>query len=400
MLFRKIENKSGAMWECSLELPKDPVTGKRRRITARAKRKPEAKALAEKKYRDVTEFGLTTDPGQSTITFKELAAQWLETHKKNKKESAHRSDGYHVRRFGKYLSSVSVRDITPKMYQNVIDQMEAEGYAFNTIYSAHTVAKKIFRQGLMWQIIKSSPADMAIMPKEKVTIEQLESDEEWDQKYLEHDELAGFLKVARDHGLWFDDIVFTLLAFTGMRIGELLALKWTDIDFEGQEISITKTLFNVDGKKNEYQLLTPKTKKSIRKISLDEELVQLLKKAKAMQNEKKVRNRVFWHEENFVIAREDGYPMSPRFIYYRLKRLSTFVKEETSITKHLHPHIFRHTHTSMLTEAGVPLPAIMQRLGHVDGRTTLSIYTHVTEALKKSAAEQLANSKYGNMINR
>lgn len=397
MLFRKVKVKKGEVWEVSEELHKDPITGKRKRITARGKTKPEAKAKIEKKIKEVTEYGLTTNPEQSRITFEQLAHEWLQTHKKNMKHSAQRSREYHVKRFGKYLAKVEVRNVTKKMYQNVIDRMETDGYSFNTIYAAHAVAKNIFKQAIAWDVIKSSPADMAIMPKQKVTIEQLEKDK-IAEDYLEREELKQFLSVIDQKGLPNDDIIFTLLAFTGMRVGELLALKWTDIDYVTKEISITKTIFNIDGSKDEYKLLTPKTKTSIRKISFDDRIAQLLKRYKQRQNEQKIKIRSHWHDEDFIITREDGYPMSPRFVHYRMKRLEKKLHKE-GLEKKLHPHILRHTHTSMLTEAGVDLRAIMQRLGHTDAKTTLSVYTHVTEKMKTDAADKLGNL-FGDLINR
>lgn len=397
MLFRKVKVKKGEVWEVSEELPKDPVTGKRKRITARGKTKPEAKATLERKIKDVTEYGLTTDPEQSTITFEQLAKEWLQTHKKNMKHSAQRSREYHVKRFGKYIAKIEVKKITRKAYQNVIDQMEADGYSYNTIYSAHATAKKIFQQAIAWDVIKSSPADMAIMPKRKVTIEQLEKDE-MEEKYLERDELKLFLSLVDSKGRPNDDIIFTLLAFTGMRIGELLALKWSDINFETKEFSITKTIFNIDGKKDEYKLLTPKTESSIRKITFDDQIAQLLKRHRQRQNEQKMIIRTLWHNENFIITREDGFPMTPRFVHTRMKRLEKNLWEK-GIKKKLHPHILRHTHTSMLTEAGVDLRAIMQRLGHTDSKTTLSVYTHITEKTKFDTADKLGKV-FGDLINR
>lgn len=253
MYCRKIKVKKGHAWECSEELPKDPVTGKRKRVSARASTQKEARLIVERKIHEVTEYGLTTDPSQSSITFEKMAQEWLATLKNHLKHSAYRSNEYHVRRFGKYIANVPVRQITKKAYQNVINQLERDGYSYNTIYSAHSVAKKIFRQALAWDIIKSSPADMAILPKKKVTIEQLES-EAPEVKYLEREELKFLLDVVGQKGRPGDEVVFKLLAFTGMRVGELLALKWRDIDFEKKEISITKTIFNIDGKKDEYKL--------------------------------------------------------------------------------------------------------------------------------------------------
>jgi site-specific recombinase XerD len=99
--------------------------------------------------------------------------------------------------------------------------------------------------------------------------------------------------------------------------------------------------------------------------------------------EHKMKARKFWHDEDFDITREDGYPMSPRFIHYRMKRLEKFYHQRVENKNPLHPHMLRHTHTSMLTEAGADLRAIMQRLGHSDSKTTLSVYTHVTDVLNE-----------------
>lgn len=397
MYYRKVELKKGKMWECVDELPKDPVTGKRKRITARGKTKGEAKAKLEKKMKEVTEYGLTTDPSQSTITFEQLANEWLQTHKKNLKHSAQRSREYHVKRFGKYLAKIEVKKITKKMYQNVIDQMEKDGYAYNTIYSAHAVAKKIFKQAIAWDIIHSSPAEMTVLPKERLTIEQIETDPA-EENYLEKEELKALIDVVKKEGLPNDEVIFLLLTFTGMRVGELLALKWKDVDFEENELHITKTIFNIDGKKDEYQLLTPKTKTSIRTITFDNSIAQLLQRHKQQQTEQKMKVRNIWHDEDFVITREDGYPMSPRFVHYRMKRLEKKLHDQKGIKKKLHPHILRHTHTSMLTEAGVDLRAIMQRLGHTDAKTTLSVYTHVTEKMKLDASDKLGRV-FGDLIN-
>jgi integrase len=397
MFFRKVKRKKGEVWECFDELPKDPVTGKRKRVSATAKTKGEAKAKLEKKMKEVTDYGLTTDPTQSRITFEQLANEWLKTHQKNMKHSTQKAREYHVKRFKKYIARVEVRTITRKMYQNVLDQMEADGYSINTIYAAHAAAKNIFKQAVTWDVIKSSPADTAILPKAKVTIEQIEKDEVI-ESYLEKEELKVFLSMIDEKGLPSDDILFTLMAFTGMRVGELLALKWTDVDFEAKEISITKTIYNIEGSKEDYKLLTPKTKTSIRKISIDDQIIMLLKKQKQRQNEQKMKIRMLWHDADFMITREDGYPMSPRFVHYRMKRLENHLVK-MGFKKKLHPHILRHTHTSLLTEAGVDLRAIMQRLGHTDAKTTLSVYTHVTEKMKLDTADKIG-SLFGDLINR
>lgn len=92
------------------------------------------------------------------------------------------------------------------------------------------------------------------------TVEELEREKEL-PKYLEKEELAHFLSIIPDHQMDIRDYpIFLTLAYTGMRAGELCALKWSDIDFEEQTISITKTYYNPRNAIKEYELLTPKTK--------------------------------------------------------------------------------------------------------------------------------------------
>ncbi|HJF33266.1 MAG TPA: tyrosine-type recombinase/integrase, partial [Sporosarcina psychrophila] len=96
---------------------------------------------------------------------------------------------------------------------------------------------------------------------------------------------------------------------------------------------------------------------------------------------------------NFVFCRDNGYPFAPKNIGVRMARLVG----KTSIKKNATPHIFRHTHISMLTEAGVELPTIMARVGHEDIETTMKVYTHVTNKMKKDASVKI-NDLYGNIL--
>ncbi|MEC1669822.1 site-specific integrase [Bacillus mojavensis] len=96
--------------------------------------------------------------------------------------------------------------------------------------------------------------------------------------FFEREDLAHFLKLTQTNGLEMGNLVFTVLAYTGLRIGELLALNWTDFYDELGSIRITKTLYNSNNHIKKYQLLTPKTKGSVRTIRIDEIFVGLLRK--------------------------------------------------------------------------------------------------------------------------
>ncbi|MNJ61060.1 Transposase [compost metagenome] len=174
-----------------------------------------------------------------------------------------------------------------------------------------------------------------------------------------------------------------------MRVGELCALKWRDINFEEKTISITKTLYNPNNNAKKYELVTPKTTSSIRIIEIDDDLIEVLRQHKAVQNEVRMRHRDIYHDEDFVIAKMKklyGYPEVIKMVELRTKRLLDIAKLSPDIT----PHSFRHTHTSLLAEIGIPLEGIMDRLGHKDDETTKFVYLHVTKDRKKEASQKFA----------
>lgn len=117
-----------------------------------------------------------------------------------------------------------------------------KGYADNTLDGVHRKGRMIFRKALEMKIIKSDPTEFAYLRKDRKTIEELEEQEL--SKYMEKDELAKFIATAKDKGLDIDYLIFLTLAYKGMRVGELVALKWRDINFKDRTISITKTLYN------------------------------------------------------------------------------------------------------------------------------------------------------------
>ena len=181
-----------------------------------------------------------------------------------------------------------------------------------------------------------------------------------------------------------------MLAYTGIRVGELSALTWQDINFDEHTISITKTCYNPTNRSVEYTLLPPKTMKSIRTIDTDPAVFDALVKHRNDQNIEKMRYRKNWHKEHdfvFCSVRYPGYPTEQKAIQLRITRLQ---KKLPDITFKITPHVFRHTHTSLLAEANVPLHEIMDRLGHQDDTTTRKVYLHVTKDKKKDASQKFA----------
>ena len=138
-------------------------------------------------------------------------------------------------------------------------------------------------------------------------------------------------------------------------------------------------------------MLTPKTSGSVRIIGIDEMLINMLKKHRIRQNEIKLKNRIIYQNHGFIFAREDGHPQLRKLVETRLKRLL----KKAGITKHITPHSFRHTHASLMFEAGAQIKEVMEQLGHIDTKTTMIIYTHVTQSMKENTSQQFSKLMKG-----
>lgn len=386
--YESYQTKKGERWKFIIENGMDPRTGKRDRIVRGGflKRK-DAKAAAEPlEYK----LGLNKVDLKRKVCLADFADEWLDFYSQTQvKISSIRIRKQQMKFIKAYFGQTKLRDISNKAYQDFLFYLKNElKLADNTISGIHGTNRMIFKRAMQQNLIFTNPSDMVYIPKDKKTVDQLENESITD-KYFEQDELNEFLSAAKRYGRPEAYPIFFTLAWTGMRIGELLALKWKDIDLDKQTISITKTLFNLTGNVTKYILLTPKTKRSIRVIDIEGEVINVLKAHRTRQKELKLALGKVYHDEGFVFTKmrfsKYGYPMLENTI----KRwMNSLIKNHTHINKHMSPHGLRHTHTSLLAEAGVDLPRIMDRLGHIDDMTTKKVYLHVTKKRKKEASHR------------
>jgi integrase len=258
----------------------------------------------------------------------------------------------------------------------------------------------IFKFGLKSKAIDIDPTENAYVPKDAVTVEDLENNVEI-PKYMERDELVLFLDTARKHGLELDYEVFYTLSYSGMRVGEMCALKETNINRSMNQIKINKTLYNPNNNYRKFKIHTPKTPSSIRDIDVEDEHISMLDNIIAVNKiEKKVREDKY-EDHGFVFAKRGEYAGCPLVLKQVENRMNRLLRI-AGLSQELTPHSLRHTHTSLLAEAGVSLEQIMARLGHSDDKTTKLIYLHVTKARKKEASQkfsELMRKPPENMLN-
>lgn len=379
----------GATWYYIVDIGVNPKTGERQQENKGGFKTRKEAQLACAKVIDEVENG--TYIKESNISFEELAEDWLREYRNSGKvkESTVRVREHEIGHLKEYLGKIKIKDIKRKRYQDMLYGLkEKERLSEGTIEGIHVTGRMIFKKAIRDELIKIDPSQFATVPKTQLTVEDLEDENEI-PKYLEKEELSLFLKTAKEKGLDKDYIVFLTLAYTGMRAGELCALKWKDIDFDEGIVSITKTYYNPNNNVTEYKLLPPKTKKSKRKISIDQVVLDELKKHKSKQKIVIMENRKTYHDKDFIFTKEKeylGYPEIIKTIENRMLRLLKLAGLNETLT----PHSLRHTHTSLLAEANVSLPEIMERLGHKDDKTTTQVYMHTTKAMKKEASRKFS----------
>jgi len=393
----KVTLKSGQVrWVCVADGPPDPATGKRKQIKRRAKTQREAKKRVQDALNSFEEHGIDQRIGKK-MTFDKLAAEWLETYAlTGVKRSTVRIREKEVNILNRYMAKTKIANISHSMYQKILNELSTQ-YARTTVQGINITAGMIFRYAIRDKMIKDDPTVGVVVPKKRKTVDEIKEDP-IEESYLEHNELEEFLAAVQAHGLYLDLERFFTLAFSGMRSGELCALQKSDLDFKKNTIDITKTLYSERNNMREYELTPPKTDGSVRTIDMEEPIMEMLRRIVRRNDKYKMQYRHLYedfHDKDFVFRRDNGYPFVPKNILTRMER----ILGETTIKKHATPHIFRHTHISMLTEAGVDIATIMARVGHEDMETTMKIYTHVTNKMKEDASGKVKFT-FGNILDK
>ena len=239
-----------------------------------------------------------------------------------------------------------------------------------------TVLLEAVKQG----IIKKAYSTLVKIPKVEYNS---------DYSVLSLDDQRKFIKAIQNHKF---KVLFLTALGTGLREGELLALKWSDIDFIENTVSVSKTIKRVpiiekDGSRK-YKIIEqePKTKSSIRIVPLPDNIVSELEKYKSKQNIEKMKNRDIYNDMNYVFADKFGNPLESK----RPNRNFQSVLKSIDITP-IKFHSLRHTYATRLFEQNVPIKTVQKLMGHKDSSTTLDIYTHVMPSEKIKAVEKINN---------
>ncbi|WP_369350443.1 tyrosine-type recombinase/integrase [Streptococcus hillyeri] len=347
----------------------DPLTGKKiitkRRgfKTEREARLAEAKCLTEYEKKNFREKNTST-------TYRQVFEIWKENYRNTVKESSYVSQVDIVNRLIlPHFADKKINKITIQMCQKVV------GIWFETYVNYSNIiglSSQIFDRAVALGLIESNPMKKVIRPKKRQKIlETVVEDEE--ENFYDREELMEFFKAVESFNDFEMLMYFRLLAFAGLRKNENGAFDWKDFHLDKGYVKLSHTLAKGEGGK--IILQEAKTPESKRTISLDPITIEMLHE---------------WHKfstKGLLFKKEDGQPRS----LVHANNLLNRVYRKFPDLKRITPQGFRHTHCSLLFEAGATIKEVQQRLGHKDIQTTMNVYAHVTKYSKDKTADKFAS---------
>ena len=376
MNITEYKKKNGAtVYRASVYLGVDRLTGKKARTTVTANTKKGVKIKAREAVNGFVANGCSVKEKPTIITYRELVALWWESYKNTIKPNSQQSMEGIVRLhilpvFGDYKLEKLTTPIIQQQVNKWADKAnKGEKGAYANYSFLNNINRRILQYGVTMQAIQHNPARDVIIPRKQQNKEQK-------VKFFSNQELKQFLDYLEDldqssYENFFDYVLYKTLLASGCRIGEALALEWSDIDLKKGIISISKTL-------NRYQETnTPKSKAGLREVDIDTATVSLLKEYKKRQQ---IQAWQLGRSVSIVFT-----PFTTKYAYACLlrKRLQGHLK--AAGVPDISFHGFRHTHATIMLYAGIEAKDLQYRLGHSNISMTLNTYVHATKEGAKKA---------------
>ena len=246
------------------------------------------------------------------------------------------------------------------------------GLSPRTVHHVHTCLHRAFRDAVRWGRLFRNPVDAADPPR-------VAGPGSREMKTWSAVQVRAFLEATKDDRLY---PLWRLLCLTGMRRGEVLGVKWQDIDLEAGRLSVRRSLIPLGG---EVIVSEPKTARGRRSIALDVETVEVLKAQAARQLAEQQQFGEAWTDSGYLCTKEDGEPYHPEVVsrYFRQA-------VRRAMLPMIRPHDLRHTHATLALQADIHPKVVSERLGHANISITLDTYSHAIPAMQEEAAERIA----------
>lgn len=303
---------------------------------------------------------------QEVPTVDEVFKEWREIRDEELKASSVHTETWAFIKFLKKFGTQPISDVTGQEIQRFILDLNL---APTTRVIRKTYYNLLFEYAQKVGYIKRNPMLQVVLPKIRATSDDVRRKQ---NGFLDRKEMRLILNYGYSLSKYRrQTALFEFMFLTGLRIGELLALKWEDIDFQKMSLTVNHTL-NLHGYvANARQLLSPKTAHSYRTISLNKRCMEILE---LFSNDSYDKEFIFVSEKGRIYGRDE---LSTYFKRICSKKLGSEGEE-----RRYHLHMLRHSHISLLVEMNVPIKVIMERVGHSNEKMILQVYSHVTKNMR------------------
>ena len=355
----------------SVPLGRDPLTDKyqNHRFTVRGTKADAEKALREALVR--RDHGTAVTPDRMTVS--EFFDRWTRDYAEARvAPSTLRRYRQLVARLGVSLGAVRLQQLAPAQIQaayRVLLEGDEVHRPLNpqTVLHHHRVLRTALGQAVRWRLIETNPADAATPPRPTAR----------EMRTLAPDEIRLVVEACRDAD---DRRLIHLAVTTGMRLGELLGLKWADLDVERGHLQVRRTLQWLSGEGPTFR--PPKTVRGRRSVAISTEGCDLLREHRKSQTERRLALGPAWEALDLVFPDDRGRPARPDYVSARFRKAT-----RPCGLGGVRFHDLRHTAATLMLRAGVHPKVVSERLGHASVGITLDTYSHVLPDMQADAAE-------------
>ncbi len=261
------------------------------------------------------------------------------------------------------LNKLTAQQVS-RLYASLLERLSK-----STVSNVHTVLHKALDQAMKWDLVSQNVTDKVDPPSKGKPEHHTWNDEQ----------VRAFLRAADSDAyaaLWW------LAVYSGMRRGELLGLKWQDVDIDGASITIKHTYSRGVG--NKYELGSTKTQSGRRTVTLPGQVLSRLKAHHTRQSDARLHLGDDYIDRGFVFADEVGRPIHPNTLTHHFHKIIA-----AAGLPRIRIHDLRHGHATELMEAGVHPKVVSERLGHSNTRITMDLYSHVSPTMQRQVSEML-----------
>jgi integrase len=345
----------------------DAVTGRRRqvRITKSTRREVEREA---RRVQHDADLGVLADPGRLTMA-EYVTERWLpHAATRVRPRTMLRYTGLMHTHVLPAIGNVPLGKLRPAHVQTVVDHVLAAGRAPRTALHAYRVLSSALRQAMRWQLLATNPAAAVEPPRAERPV-LVVPDADLVTKII-HRSIGTSLEMP-----------IKLAAWTGMRLGELLALRWSDVDLDGRRFRVTNTLQWAGAG---FSFAEPKTARGRRTVSLPPIAGEALRAHRRQQAERRLLAGESWHDLDLILDRGDGFPMRTEAVSAAFSKLI-----KRGGFPHVRFHDLRHSFATEMLKANTPPKITSEALGHSSVAFTMDVYSHVLPTMGDVAAEAI-----------